>query len=695
MRHAYWIFLILLLTGCSKDNDDAPQEAVPVAQREVLIAIYKTTGGDNWITHENWCSDKPLSEWEHVEVNSAGEVTKLDLRENNLSGTIPPEIGSLTKLQYFTLHSNPLLKGSLPKEFYHLTDLEKFSNSQTQMDGVISPEIGKLTHLNSLALQVTGSLPEEIGELENLEELALCGLIDFTLMDDEITELDRLQYLVDHAVLDGLRGKLPKAISKLKRLQTLQLYGSYLTNFEVLNQLPSLKELSIFLNPSINVFPKEITNPSIKYVAVFLTNISDFTGLKKLLNISELEIVSNPKLTEFPTACCELPQLSSLDINDNWGLSGTLPREIWNLKELTALSLGSNRLSGSIPVGISNAIKLEYFDIEQNNLTGALPSDFFRNPKLDYDNLYLNQDNGITLQPYTSTDYSMDGKIITLQQATRLGSVDIIFLGEGFLDIDMASGGYFEQKMKEAMEYFFALEPAKSYRDYFNVYAVKTISANDATKRKDTKLCFDYNKNAFNAGKAFEAAGTIQSIDLTKTLVTVVVNQLPIHFTQEYSTKYAGARSNSGERLAIATTGNSEKDFKLNVNFQAVGWGFAKLADETTSHSGSISAAELDKLKTERIQFGEGLNLSWDKSELPWEHFIGHGKYSMVNAYEGGYGYRQGIWRPEEKSVMTKDILYFNAPSRELFVKRLKELAGEAYSWEDFIAKDKYEYPSE
>ena len=32
-------------------------------EREALIAIYKALDGDNWTNNENWCSDKPISEW--------------------------------------------------------------------------------------------------------------------------------------------------------------------------------------------------------------------------------------------------------------------------------------------------------------------------------------------------------------------------------------------------------------------------------------------------------------------------------------------------------------------------------------------------------------------------------------------------------------------------------------------------------
>ncbi|MEG1935496.1 MAG: hypothetical protein RR141_05825, partial [Rikenellaceae bacterium] len=57
----------------------------------------------------------------------------------------------------------------------------------------------------------------------------------------------------------------------------------------------------------------------------------------------------------------------------------------------------------------------------------------------------------------------------------------------------------------------------------------------------------------------------------------------------------------------------------------------------------------------------------------------------------GGYFYKYGVWRAEKNQCMNNNIPYFNGPSRELFVKRLKKLAGETYSWDEFVANDKYE----
>ena len=54
--------------------------------RDILIALYNATDGDNWEDNDNWLSDRPIGEWYGVWVNSTGRVDTLVLQSNNLSG---------------------------------------------------------------------------------------------------------------------------------------------------------------------------------------------------------------------------------------------------------------------------------------------------------------------------------------------------------------------------------------------------------------------------------------------------------------------------------------------------------------------------------------------------------------------------------------------------------------------------------
>ena len=63
--------------------------------------------------------------WYGVTCDSAGKVTQLLLQSNDLSGSLPTQMGLATTLSaHLDAHANTKLKGSLPTEFGKLTELE-------------------------------------------------------------------------------------------------------------------------------------------------------------------------------------------------------------------------------------------------------------------------------------------------------------------------------------------------------------------------------------------------------------------------------------------------------------------------------------------------------------------------------------------------------------------------------------------
>jgi len=104
-----------------------------------------------------------------------GHITGLSLHNEQLSGSIPSEIGNLSYLKYLYLYSNQFT-GSIPPEIGNLTNLETLDLKNNQLSGSIPPEIGNLTNLKKLDLkmnQLSGSIPKEIGNLKKLEYLYL------------------------------------------------------------------------------------------------------------------------------------------------------------------------------------------------------------------------------------------------------------------------------------------------------------------------------------------------------------------------------------------------------------------------------------------------------------------------------------------------------------------------------------------
>ena len=97
--------------------------------REALIVLYNATGGPNWNRKDNWLSDVPINEWEDVATDNNGRVIALHLYGNQLSGEIPPELGSLTNLTELYLYGNQL-SGEIPPELGNLANLQRLDLSE-------------------------------------------------------------------------------------------------------------------------------------------------------------------------------------------------------------------------------------------------------------------------------------------------------------------------------------------------------------------------------------------------------------------------------------------------------------------------------------------------------------------------------------------------------------------------------------
>lgn len=69
------------------------------------------------------------------------------------------------------------------------------------------------------------------------------------------------------------------------------------------------------------------------------------------------------------------------------GLSGPIPPELFELRALRVLDLGSNNLTGSIPAGLANLQGLDGLFLDENDLTGSIPADLGRLGNVR--NLYL------------------------------------------------------------------------------------------------------------------------------------------------------------------------------------------------------------------------------------------------------------------------------------------------------------------
>lgn len=159
---AWTLFLFALICA-------APPVAEADTQRDALVALYASTNGDSWTNNDYWNSDTvPPCDWYGIYCPDSTNVTSIDLNNNNLDGTIPPEIEYLTNLAQLGLTGNIKLNGIIPPEIGKLTNLENLFLFGNSLTGPIPQGIGKLPNLLTLNLAdnlLTGNIPATFQEL--------------------------------------------------------------------------------------------------------------------------------------------------------------------------------------------------------------------------------------------------------------------------------------------------------------------------------------------------------------------------------------------------------------------------------------------------------------------------------------------------------------------------------------------------
>lgn len=421
-----------------------------------LIAFYHALDGPNW--KNKWDLSQPMDTWYGVTYSNSGCVTRLAIHNNDLTGKFPKEIGRLSNLQ--TLSVTGKISGGLPITIGNLTNLQSIylqgSPQGNQLTDSIPVEIGKLTKLVSLNLQgnkLTGSIPKEIGKLTNLTSLNLLGNDLTGNIPSSIGNLANLQTLYiqennftgnipttignlsDLQILylnnNRLTGNVPKEIGKLTKLWLLKLENNLLTGtipreigklsnlrglYLHINQLegsipaelgslPRLSELVLSYNKLSGCFPQSLSNhcninydfsnnidlPNGGNFNTFCNNRTGGCSIASCQTLDSLNLITlyeatngnnwvntwdidQPLETWYGVKTNEHGCVTHILLNNN-NLVGTIPTEIGSLEKLTHLHLDNNQLTGIIPSEIGNFSELESLKLNQNQLSGNIPAE--------------------------------------------------------------------------------------------------------------------------------------------------------------------------------------------------------------------------------------------------------------------------------------------------------------------------------
>ena len=306
-------------------------------------------------------------------------------------------------------------------------------------------------------------------------------------------------------------------------------------------------------------------------------------------------------------------------------------------------------------------------------------------------------------------DYQYDEDVeLTLQKATRgNGKVNIFLCGDGYDAQDIAEGKYLAD-MRQETEYFFAIEPYLTYKDYFNVYVGFAMSResgiNSTNQWRETKFetkmgnsCSDIRLEP-NFDDAMIYALTVSP------QIMPDGNSAPLVIMALNTEKYEGVTSMWGDGSAVAVCPMSTWDYPYDargiVQHEAGGHGFGKLADEYIYHPNYIQTCRCiccehvpGLMGMKNMGWARNLSLSGKYKDVEWRQLIFDNHYGDIcDIYEGGYFHQRGVFRSEFNSCMNNNVPYFSTVSRMAIVERIKQYAGETFNYDDFVAKDSREY---
>lgn len=641
-------------------------------EREILTKFYYATNGDGWENNTNWCSGKPVGEWYGVETDGKGLVSRIrfvgNFNGNNLSGQLIPELGELSQLVLLEIQFSKI-SGTIPVELCQLPYLYHLNLSYNQLSGEIPAEISQLNNLSTLYLhnnQFTGEIPASIWQMPRLSYIELNHNQLSGELPENISDLKQLAYL--DLGYNQFSGTIPASICRLVDLGVLYLNNNQFSG-EIPREIGNLKKLR-WLN----------------------------LGHKKELYSSELR--TNQLTGTIPESIRQCESLESIDFSHNQ-LSGDMMLDFF-IGQTSSLYLDHNNLTGTIPVELADWMNQSShsFNISYNCLSGTIPLEVVTDPEWAPSKEYIMpQNDGYHLDMpdiYESKDYSEDGKVVTLQQATEGNGVNIVISGDGFADVDFANG-HFDAVMNKTMEALFSLEPMKSFRHLFNIYVVKAVSKHN--------IFFEGSETAYNCsfrnGSSYvthdgiiinEKYGPkVENFKAERDVFILIVNA----YSPLGTTTMALPEGSSHMVCGLYWKSYPEK-FRNTVCHE-FGHAFGKLADEYWEYD----ALPVDEVKKELILQAHSwdcyvnVDITDDPTQVIWSKFITDERYANegIGVFEGGKLCNKGVWRPTDNSMMRNSFgdVTFNAPSREAIYKRIMKLAyGDSwqYDYEKFVEYD-------
>ncbi|KAG5244952.1 receptor protein kinase [Salix suchowensis] len=361
----------------------------------------------------DWSTKSPTGfcSWRGIKCDSSNtRVTSISLSKLSLSGTLPPEISTLSELQSLTFQDNQL-SGAIPS-LANLTNLQTILLNTNNFTSISPGFLQGLTSLQTLSVggnvnlspwQLTADLAQCANVFESLPSLQNLRLSynNFTGALPPSFANSGIQNLWLNNQQNGLTGSI-EVIGSMTQLAQVWLHKNEFTGpIPDLTECKSIFDLQLRDNQLSGIVPASLVSLPKWPCAQFPPSVTKVDNN-----------VGNNKYCAPPGVSCDAQVMAMLEIaggfgypsilSDGWDdnnacgwafvtcdadkknvvtvnlakqhFPGRISPSFAKLASLKNLYLNDNNLTGSIPDSLTKLPELVTFDVSNNNLSGKIPN---------------------------------------------------------------------------------------------------------------------------------------------------------------------------------------------------------------------------------------------------------------------------------------------------------------------------------